>query len=335
MSLPLDDTKRSHPDLDDLDDFESLALDDLRDVDLGDLDPQDSASQDAPKHDELPGGDPEDGGRDGDSPESDDLEGEDPAGDDSESDGLADDDPAGEDSEDHGAQGGWRAIFERELHPLELDQRIARARAARGDELFAFCHDPSFKVIAAVLDNPTTGLEHARLIARHHRGSQGLDTLAARHDFRRDHQVRRLLLRNPQASDRLIRRLVEGRRMAQVYQQCLSREITERARHTLRRAFRESFRTGSAEERTSLILKSEGRCLALLVGLALDAKAASLLCRRPLGSTLLIQNLARWPATPPPVLAHMTRQPVARRNPTLRNLILRHPNAPAQLKRSL
>jgi len=91
-----------------------------------------------------------------------------------------------------------------------------------------------------------------------------------------------------------------------------------------------------ARARTTLAgeLGIEGRCLALLVGLPLDGKSASLLCRRSLRSTLLIQNLARWPATPPAVLQHMFRQPVVMRSTVLKNQILRHPNVPSDLKRS-
>jgi len=50
---------------------------------------------------------------------------------------------------------------------------------------------------------------------------------------------------------------------------------------------------------------------------------------------MLVRNLARWPATPPPVLTHLMRQAHVKRSPALRNLILRHPNAPSELKREL
>ncbi len=123
--------------------------------------------------------------------------------------------------------------------------------------------------------------------------------------------------------------------MGEVYVLCMSRETTDRVRSAAKKEFRSKFASGTAEERVSLILKCEGRCLVLLLGLALDAKAASLLCRRPLHSTLLVRNLARWPSTPPSVLHHMARQPMVKRNPALRNLILRHPNAPSRLKDGL
>lgn len=268
-----------------------------------------------------------DAGRDGDPGDGDEAEADDTPEE------AATSAPGGKTTADGPEARNWRALFERELHPLELDQRIERARTADGDPLRAFCFDPAAKVINAVLDNPKTGLEHARLIAQHHRASSGLDTLGSHTAFRRDRQVRQLLFRNPQTSDRLVHRLIEGRRMGELYQLSIQRDLTERVRRTLRREFRQRFGTGSAEERVALILKCEGRCLPLLTGLALDGKAAALLCRRTLGSTLLLQNLARWPSTPPPVLAHLSRQPIAQRSPMLRNLILRHPNAPSQLRR--
>jgi hypothetical protein len=76
-----------------------------------------------------------------------------------------------------------------------------------------------------------------------------------------------------------------------------------------------------------LILTTEGRCLTLLVGLVLDSHATALLCRRTYVSTLLIQNLARWSAAPPALIAHLRRQDVVRRNQALRQLLERHPNA--------
>jgi hypothetical protein len=41
-----------------------------------------------------------------------------------------------------------------------------------------------------------------------------------------------------------------------------------------------------------------------------------------------IENLARWPATPPTLIAHLLTQPMVQRSPQLRSLVKRHPNAP-------
>jgi len=226
----------------------------------------------------------------------------------------------------------WRRIFEEEFHPLEVDQRLLLARQASGENLRAFCFDPSPKVITAVFENPNTGLDHARLVAEHHRSGIGLDQIGKRSEFLRDRQVQRLLYRNPQLSVRLVNRIFQMKRMGDVYRLAMSREATDRVRSTAKKEFRKKFTSGSAEERVSLIIKGEGRCLVFLVGIALDGKAASMLCQRPLVSTLLIQNLARWPSTPPTVLQHMARQPMVMRSPALKNLVLRHPNTPSRLK---
>lgn len=228
----------------------------------------------------------------------------------------------------------WRRRFHDHFRLVEVDERVSLARHAQGADLFALCFDPASKVVRAVLENPSSGLDHARLVASHHRSSTGLDALADEPQYLRDTQVRRHLYRNAQASDRLLRRLFERQRMGQIYRLAAGRDAADRVRNLAKRTFKKRFASGTAEERVSLVLKTEGRCLALLVGQALDAKAAALLCRRSLGSTLLIRNLLRWPATPPPLLQHLAKQPVVMRNPQLKNLLLRHPNA-ASLKLSV
>ncbi|EPX54996.1 hypothetical protein D187_009735 [Cystobacter fuscus DSM 2262] len=57
------------------------------------------------------------------------------------------------------------------------------------------------------------------------------------------------------------------------------------------------------------------------------------LCGRTYRSPMLIQNIARWSAAPPALIAHLLRQEAVRRQPQLRTLLTRHPNAPADAKR--
>jgi hypothetical protein len=92
-------------------------------------------------------------------------------------------------------------------------------------------------------------------------------------------------------------------------------------------ALRGGFNQRAADEKAELILRTEGRCLLLLAGLTVDGHTTQLLCRHNYTSTLLIQNLARWSAAPPPLLAHLLRQESVRRNVQLRLLLERHPNA--------
>ena len=79
-------------------------------------------------------------------------------------------------------------------------------------------------------------------------------------------------------------------------------------------------------------LTTEGRVLATLSGLSLDGKSAALLCARTLSSTLLLENLARWPATPPNLVGHLLQQPLVRRMPNLQAALKRHPNCPGHAK---
>lgn len=86
------------------------------------------------------------------------------------------------------------------------------------------------------------------------------------------------------------------------------------------------------EERVELILRTEGRALVALAGLSLDGKSAALLCARTLSSVLLVENLARRPATPKVVIADLLKQPMVLRMPQLRTILKRHPNCPASAK---
>ena len=166
------------------------------------------------------------------------------------------------------------------------------------------------------------------MISAHHRNAAGLEALAARAEFLHDGEVQRFLLRNPQAPAHLLRALLLKRRLPELYRTGNDHEAGERARGAARELLRERFAKGSPEERVELIVLTEGRALAALSGLSLDGRTAALLCSRPLASTLLVENLARWPATAPTVIAHLLAQPMVQRSPQLRTLIKRHPNAP-------
>jgi hypothetical protein len=221
-----------------------------------------------------------------------------------------------------------RALFETRLHPRSEDERAALAERAAEPELTALCFDPVPAVIRRVLQNQHVGLAHARLIAAHHRNPVGLEAVAARASFMGDREVQRLLLRNSQSPETVVRRILASRRLAEVHALGQSHELPERHRATARSALRRGFAAASPEERVELIVGTEGRVLAALSGLALDGRSAALLCARSLTSTLLVENLARWPATPPPVIGHLLKHPLLRQAPALRALVRRHPNCP-------
>jgi len=246
---------------------------------------------------------------------------------------AAQEDPAAEAAASPTTEGAThRRLFEAKLHPLQEGERERLAVLAEEPELSAFCFDPTPRVIRAVLENPKMGLPHARLIAAHHGNAVGLDALGEKVALLQDAEVQRLLLRNPQTPAPLLQRLLSRRRLAEVYQTTQSRELPERNRRTALEALRRRFAESASEEGVELILRTEGRALAALAGLSLDAKAAALLCARTLTSVLLVENLARWPSTPAPVIAHLLKQPMVLRMPQLRTALKRHPNCPASVK---
>jgi hypothetical protein len=225
-----------------------------------------------------------------------------------------------------------RELFERTLHHLEADARAGLAATADEPQLSALCFDPVSEVVTRVLENPRAGLAHARLIAAWHPNPVGLEALGRRIDLLRDGEVHRLLLRNNQTPTHLVRQVLQPRRLHDVYNVAQSHEAAERHRATAREVLRTRFATASPEERVELILTTEGRVLATLSGLSLDCKAAALLAARTLSSTLLLENLARWPATPPNLVAHLLQQPMVRRMPNLQAALKRHPNCPGHAK---
>jgi len=225
----------------------------------------------------------------------------------------------------------YRKLFQTSLARISRDRRVEIARGATGDTLCALCFDPDPGVIGGVMENPQTGAAHARLIARHHRNPVGLNAIYIR--FPNDVQVKRLLLRNSLASDTLFQKIMNVKSLVPMYQLSLSRELTERAKHNARLVVRRKFQQGSAEECAALIFNTAGRCLNMMVGLSLGSGTAMLLCRRSYSSSLLIQNLARFPGTPPTLIQHLFRQPLVRRNFQLKKMLLRHPNCPDRLKR--
>ena len=235
--------------------------------------------------------------------------------------------------EDDTERGSYRQIFETSLRRLDVDARKAWAHTADGDVLCALCLDPVPEVIHAVLENPNTGLTHARLIAEHHRNPVGLDAVGRRSDFLRDGTVRRLMMRNQQASERLLVRMLGALPLTQLFRANVGHELTERARQVGRLVLRRKFDRAESEQKVALIVQTEGRCLASLVGLTFDQKTTSLLCRRSYQSTMLIQSLARFPATPPTLIAHLLKQQTVVRNAHVKKRLLQHPNCPKYLKR--
>jgi len=229
----------------------------------------------------------------------------------------------------------YHKLYQTELHPLPGDQRVALAGEATGARLFALCFDPEARVIVALLGNAAATVEHARLIAFHHRTAHGLEEVARRSALASDPQVARRLVRNPALDEGLFRRLMGAKRLLAVHKVALDRDVPERTRTAARALFRSKYGTAAPEERVEIVWATEGRILAAMAGLTFDSRTTSILCSRTYASIILIQSLSRFPGTPPALIAHLLRQPLVKRQVNLKNQLLQHPNTPSEAKRRL
>jgi len=227
----------------------------------------------------------------------------------------------------------YRKLFEMELHPLPVDQRVALAGTATGARLFALCFDPAPQVIGALFENAGAGVEHARLVSFHHRNARGLEELCGRPALIADALVYRRLVRNPALTEPMLRRMLAHRRLAEVYKLSHDRELPDHNRAVARQLFRSKFMTAQPEEKADLVWNTEGRILMALTGITFDSRMTAILCSRTYASIMLVQSLARFPATPPALLGYLLRQPLVKRQPQLRNQLLQHPNTPSDAKR--
>jgi hypothetical protein len=221
-----------------------------------------------------------------------------------------------------------RQLFERKLHGLAAESRVSFALNAEEPVLSALCFDPLPAVAVQLLHNPRFGLQQARILAAHHPHPSALQALAAKEAFLRDAEVQRLLLRNVQLPQSLLQRLLAPRRLLDLFRLSVSHELPEKNQRAVRETLRQKFASAPSEDKVELLFHSEGRVLTQLSGIPLDQKTATLLCTRTFTSLLLVQNLARWSATPPMVLAHLLKQPVVKHQPQVRNLLMQHPNTP-------
>lgn len=228
----------------------------------------------------------------------------------------------------------YRRIYETRFRELDPGLRQQAAlHCSGGPELYALCLDPAPEVIAALLDNAHFGLAHARVVALHHKTPSGLELLARRAQLLRDQQVQRRLLQNMQTPDNVLDRVLRSKRVLEVYRLSIDRDLPERNRTKVRSRLRHCFAHAEPEERAAMIIKTEGRCLVALSGCTFDGRTTQILCNQSILSTLFIQNLARFPATPPALIAKLLRSPMVQRQPQLRMLLARHPNAGGEGKR--
>ncbi|HSQ66625.1 MAG TPA: hypothetical protein VLM85_25565, partial [Polyangiaceae bacterium] len=228
----------------------------------------------------------------------------------------------------------YRKLYEEKFHVLTTDARIEAAHTAKGADLFALCLDPDPRIVAAILENHTRGLDHVRMMASHHHTGTGLEMISRRQDWLRDPLVERRLLRNPHTPETVLSRVMSAKQLLHTYKIMVDREIPEQTRTRVRGHFRKKWTTSPPEERADLILRTEGRPLLYMTGCTFDARTTQIICGKTIASMLMIQNFAKFPATPPGVLAHCMKQAFVRKNPGIRRLLLQHPNMPGEVKRS-
>lgn len=233
------------------------------------------------------------------------------------------------------AERNYRQVYEKRWHELPVDQRVASAHRAKGVDLLALCFDADPRVIAAVLENATCGLDHVRLIAFYHRTGTGLEIVARRQDWLRDLLVERRLLRNPMIGEIVLGRVMGPKRLLPTYKVAIDRDVPDLTRIKCRGYIRKKWQTAPSEERADLLLRTEGRCLVLMTGCTFDAKTTAILCGRPINSVMFVQSIAKFGSSPPALLAHLLKQPFVRKSPPLKKMLLAHPNMPGDAKRSV
>jgi len=227
----------------------------------------------------------------------------------------------------------FKQIYDRDLSRVPFETRIALSGTATGMTLLALCHDPEPAVVSAILMNPDCVPSHARIIALNHTNPLGLEQIARRGDLLADPQIEWLLLRNPMLPEELARYLLAPKQLIEMFELWADEVVADAARAIARDAIRTKFNEAPPNERADLITRTEGNALSVLVGLTLDGRTVTILCSRQYTSPVFVRNIIKFTACPGALLGYLWKQSLVRRNPQLRNMLLQHPNLPAELKR--
>jgi hypothetical protein len=220
------------------------------------------------------------------------------------------------------------AVYREKFAHMNPDQRVAEATNQTGVSLLALCHDANPRVIKRVLDNHSSDLDHARLIAKVHKTSVGLGFVCNNPSLAKDERVQRNLLKNPVLSESQLRTILIPKNLKQTWKIASGTEITQNNKSRARNMLKEKFKTASHEEKAAFIYDTEGRALILLSDVPLGEKTIALLCRRTYTSMLLIQNLVKFSKTPPKLLKRLEAQSIVKHNEGLKRRIKMHPNYP-------
>jgi hypothetical protein len=227
----------------------------------------------------------------------------------------------------------YRQIYATRWKERTVGDRTDAAHKVDNPDLMALCFDPDPHVVAAVLDNARAGYDHARLIALYHRTTTGLEILSRRREWVRDALVERRLLRNPMIGDVVLGRLLAPKRLLATYKIAVDREVPELTRAKSRTQLRQKWTSAPPEDRAELILRTEARCLILMTGCTFDSRTTAILCGKPVVSVMFVQSFAKFPASPPALLAHLAKQNFVRKNPAIKKMLMVHPNMPSDARR--
>ncbi len=121
--------------------------------------------------------------------------------------------------------------------------------------------------------------------------------------------------------------------MLNAYTVVINEGLPDETRESAREWMRNTFLAASPEERATFLWDTEGHTLPVFAGIPFDARVTTILCAKTYSSQLLVQNLAKFTACPANLLTHLMRQNLVRRNPTLKRLVLNHPNLPNEVRK--
>jgi hypothetical protein len=229
--------------------------------------------------------------------------------------------------------GNYLTLYRKKFSPMTVDEREREASHQTKELLMALCHDPDVRVIKRVLENHSSGLEHARLIAKVHKNSQGLEYIIRNSQLMFDNRVQTNLLKNPILSDSQIRTLLNPKTLIQTWNIACSHDYPANNKQRARTIVKEKFKRAAQEERAAFIYDTEGRILIIIHDVPFGDQTIAILCKKSYHSLLLIQNLAKCGRTPAKLLRHLEIQSIVKHNKAVKNLIKRHANYPKAFSR--
>ncbi|MFC1599093.1 hypothetical protein ACFL2U_03765 [Patescibacteria group bacterium] len=220
------------------------------------------------------------------------------------------------------------ALYQEKYSSMTVDERENEASHQTGDLLLALCHDYEVRVVKRVLENHSSGLEHARLIAKLHKNSQGLEFIVRNSKLISDNRVQNNLLKNSILSEAQIRAILNSKTLSQSWTIASSHDFPSKNKQIARKIVKEKFIQAAQEDRAKFIYDTEGRILILIHDIPFGDQTVAILCKKTYHSLLLIQNLAKCGRTPAKLLRHLEIQNVVKHNKAVKNLIRRHANYP-------